>query len=780
MVLQDLAVLDLSTNFAGAWCARLLADAGAQVVLRDPHPIRTTGPYDEEGNSIPARSVMANRRSVTLEPNDSQWAALFADADIILDSASAGTADRAWIDKMRAGNDTSVQVTVTPHGLTGDRAHWPGNELTADALSGWASVNGLAARSPLKSSGYQAAYQAGTMAFGAVLCALIHRQAGGGGQSIDVAMDEVLAMTLAPGVLRSLYEERPWPRRDTVDFTTGPVPVKDGHFAMTLTRPHFWAGGMRLLGLDDLADDPRLQTNHARADKENKKLFVERVEAAMKGWTKDDLFAALSKIPAVAGPAYTMDELARNPQFEARDFFVDCDGVKFSGPPFKMSRTPLRLNPETMLDPPEASQPKTSAPAKRSNAGPLAGYRGVVLTQAWAGSLATELLGLMGAEIILVESRTRLDSWRGVPTTPIAPALQDRETAKHSWNCNALFNSVNLNKQSVTLELSEPEGAETFKRLVAEADFVAENFSPRVMGKLGIAYDDLRAVKDDIILCSISGFGQTGPWSPLPAIGGTIEPASGMSVLLGYEGGAPMNSGQMYPDAVAGLYGFAALALALYHRDRTGEGQFIDMSMQEANFSFIGERWLEYALTGKVPGPMGNRHAAYAPHGVYPCAGSDRWIAIAAQTDDQWKALCRVAKKPNWFKRFSGDRKRDENALDKEIAAWTADKDRDALAAELAEAGVIAAPVLDGLEVAHDPVYRDRGSIAIVDHSEAGAWPQPAIPFHLSKTPAAVTRAAPIKGAHSAAVFERLLGMDSREFKRLVKAGVTGMNEPLP
>jgi crotonobetainyl-CoA:carnitine CoA-transferase CaiB-like acyl-CoA transferase len=710
---------------------------------------------------------------------DPAWRDLFDNADIIIDTAPVGSADRIWIDENRAGNENAIQVAITPHGLTGARAQWPGNELTADALSGWASVNGLADRSPLKSSGYQPAYQAGTLAFGAVLCALIHRQVGGAGQTIDVAMDEVLATTFAPGVLRSLYEDKPWPRRDTVDFTTGPVPVKDGHFALTLTRPHFWAGAMRLLGLDDLADDPRIQTNHARADKKNKKLFVERVEAAMTGWTKDGLFAGLSKIPVVAGPAYTMDELARNPQFEARGFFVEHDGIKFPGPPFKMSRTPLRGIPKKNQETPQIRPPKPAAPRKNPAAGPLSGYSGVVLTQAWAGSLATQLMGLMGAEIILVESRTRLDSWRGVPSTPIAPALRNRDSIKHPWNCNALFNSVNLNKQSVTLELSEPEGVETFKRLVAEADFVAENFSPRVMGKLGIAYDDLRAVKEDIILCSISGFGQTGPWSPLPAIGGTIEPASGMSALLGYEGSTPMNSGQMYPDAVAGLYGFAALALALYHRERSGEGQFIDMSMQEANFTFIGERWLEYALTGKVPGPMGNRHAAYAPHGIYPCAGKDRWIAIAAQTDDQWEALCRVAKRPQWHDRFCGDRKANEDALDAAIETWTGTRDRDELAVELAEADVIAAPVLNGLEVAHDPVFRARGAIQTVDHPEAGAWPQPAIPCHFSQTPAKVTGAAPIKGAHCAEVFARLLGMDAREFEHLVDIGVTGLDDPL-
>lgn len=735
--------------------------------------MRLVAPFDPDGNSIPARLALAHRKPAEFAPDDPTWHALFLAADIIVDSTPAGAGDRDWIDALAP--DTAIHVTITSHGLTGARAHWPGNELTADALSGWASVNGLAEREPLKSSGYQPAYQAGTLAFGAVLCALLHRQKGGGGQRIDVAMDEVLAMSFAPGLLRSLYEDKAWPRRDTVDFTSGPVPVKDGYFALTLTRPHFWAGAMHLLGLDDLADDPRLQTNHARADKENKRLFVERVETAMRHWTKDDLMAGLSQIPVVAGPAYTMDELAQNPQFEARQFFEERDGVTFPGAPFKMSRTPLSVS-ATAGDK-VAATPKSS-PRRSAAKGPLAGYRGVVLTQAWAGSLATELLGLMGAEIILVESRTRLDSWRGVPTTPMAPALRNRDSARNPWNCNALFNSVNLNKQSVTLELSEPEGVEAFKGLVAQADFVAENFSPRVMGKLGIAYKDLVAVKDDIVLCSISGYGQTGPWSPLPAIGGTIEPASGMSALLGYEGGAPMNSGQMYPDAAAGLYGFGAIALALYHRDRSGEGQFIDMSMQEANFTFIGERWLEYALTGTVPGPRGNRHPAYAPHGIYPCAGADQWIAIAVETEDQWQSLCRVAGQTGLSERFAGDRKAAEDALDAALGAWTKVQARDALARTLAEAGVIAAPVLNGLEVTQDPVFRARGAIQTIDHPEAGTWPQAAIPCHLSATPAAVTGAAPIKGADSAAVFERLLGMSGDAYERLVAKGITGAGHP--
>lgn len=785
--LQGVRVLDLSTTYAGAWCARLLADYGADVVMRDPHPLRAHAPFDKENVSIPARYVLANRRSFNLAKDDPNWRAFIESADVIIDTAQPGTDDRTWADR-HIHTDDAVHCMITPHGLTGARAAWPGNEMTADALSGWASVNGLKDKPPLKASGYQAAYQTGTMAFGAILCALIHKQKGGEGQRIDVSMDEVLSMTFSPGVLRSLYQNAPWPRRDSVDFLTGPVPVKDGYFAMTLTRPHFWMGAMKLMGLDDLADDPKLRSTVSRNAR--KETFVDRVQEAMTHWSKADLFAGLSDLHVVAGPVFTMDELDHCAQFEARDFFVEADGIKYPGAPFKMTESSFDLScglPEpgadtdailAELDEDKAAPSVVSVPPAGDR--PLSGYRGVVLTQAWAGTLATQILGLMGAEIIQVEGRTRFDSWRGTYDTPMPAALANIPTAEHSWNCNALFNSVNLNKESAILELSKPEGVETFKRLIAEADFVAENFSPRVMGKLGIDYDSLCKVNPGIVMLSISGFGQTGPWSPLPAIGGTIEPASGMSALLGYDDGVPMNSGQMYPDPVAGLYGFSSIALALYHRNRTGKGQHIDMSMQESNFTFVGDGWLEYALNGDVPGPNGNHHRTFAPHGIYPCAGTDQWIALAAETDEQWFALCDVAQSREWKAQFPHlhARKATEETLDRVIADWTKGQNRDALARQLAEAGVPAAPVLNAVEVANDPIYRERGNVVIVDHPEAGKWPQTAVPCIYSKTPAKVTASAPVKGAHSTDVFARLLDMTADEYNALEAAGITGVEQP--
>jgi crotonobetainyl-CoA:carnitine CoA-transferase CaiB-like acyl-CoA transferase len=785
-----LKVLDLSTQVAAAWCARLCGDYGADVVMREPHPLRKVGPFDADGRSVLAANVLANRRALASAANDTDWAALFAAADVVIDDALADTDERRWIDGYTAGNERLVRVTVTPHGLNGARANRPGNDLSAGARSGWASANGLQGRPPLKQSGYQASYQAGMLAFGALVSALAYRRKSGLGQLIDVSVDDVSVASFAPGILRGLYNRAAVQRRAEIDVTTGPVPVADGYFALTITRPHFWQGAARLLGLDDLAADERLQSTASR--NAHKDVFVARMQAAMKTWRKAHLFDELSRIPVVAGPVFTMAELATNAQLAARRYFAEIDGIAYAGAPFHMSETPFRLRRRMPDDAGDntairadwtaaGSEPETATPVPAAPDGPLSGYRGVVLTQAWSGTFATELAALMGAEVIQVEARSRYDSWRGGGyAAPLAAGFADRPTARNSWNCDCRFNSVNLNKQSITLELDTEEGKALFARLVEKADFVAENFSPRVMAKLGLDFAALREIKRDIIYCSISGYGHSGPWSPLPAIGGTIEPTSGMSGVNGYAGERPLNSGQMYPDAVAGLCGFAGIALALYHRDRTGIGQHVDVSMQEANLSFIGERWLEYAMTNVVPGPRGNRHAHFAPHGIYPADGSDRWLAIATETEAQWRTLCDIAGKPGWQTEF-GDRaarKADEDALDAAIAEWSVGQDRDDLAERLSAAGVIAAPVLDGLEVVDDPVFRARGAVAETDHPEAGRWWQPAVPCLLSRTPARLRAAAPVKGAHSAAVLERLLGIGRAEYEAFEAAGVTGVTPP--
>lgn len=415
------------------------------------------------------------------------------------------------------------------------------------------------------------------------------------------------------------------------------------------------------------------------------------------------------------------------------------------------------------------------------SSGPLVGYRGVVLTQAWAGAFCTELLGLMGADIIQVEVRKRPDSWRGSYDAPLPARLREVEAARHAWNCNPLYNSVNLNKRCVTLDLQADGGMATFRKLLRHADFVAENFSPRVLGNLGIGYEQMTAINPGVILCSLSAYGHGGPWENVPGIGGTIEPTSGMSALLGYPDGPPLNSGQMYPDAVAGLNAVAAIVTALRHRERTGRGQYIDLSMQEANLAFVGDAALEYLRTGRERTRAGNRHPAYAPHGIYPSAGVDRWVALSCHDDQQWMQLATLLAIPSDVvaaRASIAARKADEDMLDSVIAAATRSWERDALVHRLLDTGIRAAPVLDGLEVAADPGLRERGVVVEVEHPEAGSWPQAAAPWRFSRSGMAPVRPAPLLGQHSFEVFSELLGMTRDEYETLVDTGVSGTGPP--
>lgn len=775
--LARIRVLDVGVRPSTAWCGRLLGDYGADVVGCEPddgHPLRRRAPFAADGTSIPAAYMLGNRRVATTP--DSR--ALVAAADVIITSAAPGDAWHA--DALATQNPRALVCSITPRGMD---STLPGNDLTACAASGWSFVNGLAGREPLQSSGYQASYQAGTFAYGVIVSALLHRLANAtDGQVLDISEREVLVSTAAPAPLRYQYSGFVWSRRAAVDVNEGPVPVADGWFALTISRPAFWIKAMRVLGLPDLADDPELQQPGLRHKFKDR--FVERVETAMRGWRRMELFDALGAQRVIAGPVLRMNELAENPQLLARGFFRDgADGVRYPGPFARMAsittRTPDGL-PAVTADVTFADAADVTVRPVRNGqpgtGGPLAGLRGLVLTQAWAGTYATQLLGLLGADVIQLETRGRLDSWRGTYQNPIPKALQALPQAQHAWNCSPLYNSVNLNKRCITVDLSEPGGVEVFKNLVQHVDFVAENFSPRVMGNLGIDYESLRQIKPDLVMASLSAYGAVGPWRDVPGIGGTIEPSSGMSALLGYDGEHPMNSGQMYPDPVAGLCGFAAIATALLHRDRTGEGQYIDLSMQEANFTFVGDAWLEFARNGTVRGPQGNRHPDIAPHGVFPARGADQWLALAAEDDAQWLALADVLGLPGTARYASADlRKTNEVELHAQIAERTQAFDKHELAARLTDRGVPAAAVLGPDELVADQALRDRGHMVQVHHPECGAQWQSGLAAHLSATPGGVTRHAPLQGQHSFEVFAELLGMTRTEYDGLVARGISGI-----
>ncbi|MDP6822232.1 MAG: CoA transferase [Dehalococcoidia bacterium] len=352
--LNGIRVIDFSTSVSGAWCARMLADFGADVALfeaPDGHPTRRLAPFDDTGASVVAEYVLANRRSavVDLEQPGGLEAihAAVESADVLVCSSLPGELKPLGLDfgSLNQLNPRIIVCSITPHGSSGPRASYPGNNLTTAALSGWASINGLRDRPPLKPGGLQASYCAGTMGYGSVVSALLARRKHptGRGQFIDISELEVMTSTFAPALLTSQYQDEPQSRQEKVDMSTGPVPVKDGHFALTISRPHFWRDAMNVLGLDDLAEDPRWATSWYR--KAHTEEYVGRAQEKLADWNKMDLFDTLAALRVIAGPVLETDELAENVHLRAREFFRSPDGggPELPGPAFKMSATPSHL-----------------------------------------------------------------------------------------------------------------------------------------------------------------------------------------------------------------------------------------------------------------------------------------------------------------------------------------------------------------------------------------------------------------------------------------------------
>jgi len=416
----------------------------------------------------------------------------------------------------------------------------------------------------------------------------------------------------------------------------------------------------------------------------------------------------------------------------------------------------------------------------------LAGLRVIDLSQIFAGPYATKLLADMGAEIIRVECAPR--SGRGGALPRMKPggvfgsSFPDGDTGERSYNRFAYYNEVNRNKYAITLDLTKPLGVVVFKRLVKVGDVVVENFSPRVMGNFGLDYPVLSEVNPEIIMVSISGYGQDGPYRDYVTYGGGIEAMTALSQLTSYPDGEPLKPGIAYADAAAGLHAAFAILAALRYRRLTGRGQYIDLSMREALTPLLGESIMDYAMNKRAARAMGNRHPS-ALRGCYRCRGEDSWIAIAISSDEEWRSLCQVMGNPPWAneERFGDNLSRRENQdeLDHLIEEGTSRYDHRRLMDMLQQAGVKAGAVLNAAELMHDPHLGERDFFQWLHHPEAGTHLYPGVSWKTGKTPGSLRLPAPCFAEHNEYVFGQLLGMSAEEISILAEEGVTA-SEPLP
>ena len=407
-------------------------------------------------------------------------------------------------------------------------------------------------------------------------------------------------------------------------------------------------------------------------------------------------------------------------------------------------------------------------------AGPLQGVRIVEMGQLIAIPSAMKWLGDMGAQVIRLESVQRLESYR-------TDSLYLNDVDGDFWNRGANFYEQNRNKLGLTLDLSRDEGRSVLRDLIAISDVFAENFTPRVVRNFGLEYADLRKIRPDIIMVSSTGYGFDGPWANFGATGPATEGAAGLAYMTGYKDGGPVMSEIPYTDYTAGEHTVAAMMLALMHRLNTGRGQFIDISQTQTCSATIPEALLDWTVNGRVQPRTGNENPAMSPHGCYPCAGDDRWIAIAIDNDAAWQALCRVMRRADWAAdgRYADvlSRITHRAELDRMLAFETRQHNNHALMAQLQAEGVAAGAVMDSKDLLFNEHLEAREFYEVIEHHPATGMPPlpyPGRPWKLSGTPAIEPKAAPIMGEHNQTLLGELLGKTDAQVAELAAADIIG------
>ena len=381
-----------------------------------------------------------------------------------------------------------------------------------------------------------------------------------------------------------------------------------------------------------------------------------------------------------------------------------------------------------------------------------------ILDFSWvlAGPSATRILADFGAEVIKIQ--------------PLLPEAEEDTFSK------GYYNTWNRNKLGVTLNLNKPEGMAVARKLAALSDAVVENFTPRVMANWGLDYDILKQIKSDIIMLSLSTMGNSGPWRDYIGFGPTVQAFSGITHLTSFPGKPPIGLGYAYADHVAGLMATLALLGALEYRQKTGEGQYIDVSQVEAMASLLGDAILDYTVNGKSPEPVGNGSTKAAPHGVYRCRGDDRWCAIAVFTNEEWSGFKQALGNPAWAEdsRFATLSNRLENVdeLDRLVERWTKEHTAEEVMAWLQGQGVAAGIVQAANDLASDPQLKERGFFIDVDHPATGKITYPGAPFEMSETPQQIKRHAPLLGQHNEEVYCKELGYSKDDLVRLFQLGI--------
>ncbi len=788
-MLSDYRILDL-TDDRGLIGGMILADLGADVIAIEPpdgNPARRRGPFADGSNdgeiedSLVWQSYARGKRSVVLDLESDEGKAQFIElarsADALIESADVGAMDALGLgyDALSAVSPGLVHVAITPFGSSGPKAGWAATDITVAAAAGPMIQSGDKDRPPLRVGLPQTALHAGAEAALGVLMGLHERKRSGLGQYVDVSAQAAYAQATQSGILAAANNSGQF-LRSAVGAALGPLeirlfwPCKDGHVAITyLFGAAIGPFTDRLMqyaleeGYCDQATRDKDWLNYTNLILTGQEPITEYlrccdvVGALCADKTKAELFQVAQERRLLIVPVSTMDDLDENEHLAARSYWREVESggqaVKFPGPFARLSETPIEYgrpapmlgeHTDEVLAETRSAARLNPANAATPNLPPLSGLKMLDLMWVMAGPAGTRALCDFGVSSVRIESSTRIDTAR-----TLQPFIDDEATQPEG---SAMFHNMNAGKRMMTVDPANPQGRELILDLVRWADIVTESFTPRAMRGWDLTWETIHEVNPRAIMMSSCLMGQDGPLAEFAGFGNLAAAFAGFTPLCGWPDRSPAGPFGAYTDYVAPRFASAALLAALDERDRTGQGQYIDVSQMEAAIHFLTPAFLQYRLTGEKWLADGNNDPDMSPHGVFPSEGEDRWVAIACRNDADRAALDSV---------LNGEALED----------WTAARSAEDAMNTLQAAGVPAHAVQDSAACFADPQLQHRNHFVELDHPTQGRSVVEGARIVFGRAPAGRPTVAPTMGADNDHVLREILGYTDDQIIELVASG---------
>ncbi len=791
--LSHLRVVDVTASLAGAYAARLLGELGADVDrvrrMRNLY-VRLHGRETPEWDPLLHRSLNANKAhrsetdAETVTP-ESLLSALDGQdiliEDVGLFDAAAENPFLDW-DTVHARYPSLTVVSLTPYGTDGPLGGLSPSDLATWALSGMAwttpglpdTPSDLPNEPPLMPTGASVpSLMAGAVSVVATLATLYAGDGIVNGTRIEIAeLEAVTALNYHPVTQRE-YLERVWDR-GPAHLARQPncyIPCKDGWIVIVAMSARHWEQMADVMGKPEWAYTEDFSDGQSRA------MNWDALSVLLTNWTVEHTGKEITEeLQARNIPAYwttSLEEVMTSDHVQARRFIrhietAEGQSIPYTGAPFILSGYPRSEFGKPGSDDSQAIAPAVNGAEHRASGAtprrPLQGIRVVDFGQYIAIPYSAKWLAALGADVIQVESRENPADFRNSP--PFANEIPGMNRA-------GAFNVLNAGKRSIPINLRSEEGRDIARRLAANADVVMENFSTGLMERWGLGYNDLAPLNPRLIYTSVAAFGRSGPLKDYSGLHSIINASCGLGDVTGYAGDHRRLLGSYFPDVVSATYATMATLTALHDRRRTGRGHHVDVAMTECLMTLITEPIVARAVGSYTPIRDGSHHPLHAPHNIYPAAGEDQWVAIAARTDAEWAGLCGVIDGLADNDRFQSgvSRKENEGALDQTIGAWTAARDKYAIADQLGAAGVSAAPVLNPHEVVEHPHPVAREFFAAVNHPEVGIRRTANVPWRIDGGYAGEQRRAPLLNEHTEAILSEVLGITTQETMSLVSIG---------